>query len=498
MDQSSPSLALLGGSFSKLLAHATLDLFPGTQLAEDWVQGSLFCYKFILKQKIEALDLKVIEGRIAEIQNKNPEFHIMEMIPKNAAELFKAQNQRKLELLMRKSSAPTVKVVKVDHFYDLDRFGVLLNVQKKSFKLLSYEIQEESKKTCLLITGAAHNSQKELKEFFKDYKAQSKHSHIELGREMDLFNDKLLLPGAVQIIDSIKGEINENFKRAGFSEIIPIDSAEGWEKKVLFSNASSLHSKYFLWSKKEKKTQSPLEKGLFQIKIHTSDEWISVTNLKRLEKECISYLNFYKQIIKILGFSYRVKCKAGKCPKLVTIMERAFEETGEDVEPSQSDHFEVYFEVMDHYKRTVLRPSFRVEKWALKEGESSFVISGSFCSSLEMLFAYLLEHCKGNLPVKWLGEQLKILALNHKLDFAKEVYDYFKNNNIRVSLEVAKRNLKECLQNVCKKRVPYVALIGEREQKQKKLTVKMQRVHKEIECFKEQLLDRLLEELKQR
>ena len=78
MDESNKCLTHLGGSFAKLLAYAVLDLFPQAQLICDWVKEDKFSYQFILKNKIDLVDLTVIEDRITYLQNTPLEFKFME------------------------------------------------------------------------------------------------------------------------------------------------------------------------------------------------------------------------------------------------------------------------------------------------------------------------------------------------------------------------------------------------------------------------------------
>ncbi|MCH9632112.1 MAG: Threonine--tRNA ligase [Chlamydiae bacterium] len=497
MDESNNHLAHLGGSFSKLLAHAVLDIFPGTQLFQDWVKQSHFCCQFILKNKIDSLDLNLIGDRISQIQNSDLKIHQMEMVPQNAMELFRAQNQRQIEYFLKKCLEPTVSVVKINHFYDLNRWGVLLNLEKKCFKLHSYEIFEKGKNTYLNISGVVADHNQDLKGLLKAHKALKKNSHELLGQDLGLFKGELFLPDGVKLLNCLKNEIQNKFEENNFKEIKLQDSTSNLKKSLLNSELISLGSKYFLWDQHHKKNNNPLESGLFQIKTHTCDHWISVVNRKSIQDECISYLNFYRQIIKILGFSYRVKCGGGLCPKLREVIEHSFKKTEIQAEFAESKHLEVSFEILDCYKRVIIEPLLKIER-SPEEGENNFVIEGTFCSSIEMLLAQVVEHYQGELPQKWRKLQLKILSLEKGKDFAVELYDYFEKNNIAVTMDTSTQKLGAKLHSACREKVPFVAIVGEKEQNEKKLTVKMQQSNREIRCSKEELLESLLKELKER
>ncbi|MGK3947063.1 His/Gly/Thr/Pro-type tRNA ligase C-terminal domain-containing protein, partial [Streptomyces caeruleatus] len=71
-------------------------------------------------------------------------------------------------------------------------------------------------------------------------------------------------------------------------------------------------------------------------------------------------------------------------------------------------------------------------------------------------------------------------------------------NKIKVSLDSSDQKLSTKLQVAWEEKIPLVVIVGQEECKQMKLTVKNQRLNKELKCSKEELLEVLLEELKER
>lgn len=65
-------------------------------------------------------------------------------------------------------------------------------------------------------------------------------------------------------------------------------------------------------------------------------------------------------------------------------------------------------------------------------------------------------------------------------------------------MDTSTQKLGAKLHSACREKVPFVAIVGEKEQNEKKLTVKMQQSNREIRCSKEELLESLLKELKER
>lgn len=492
--------AHLNGSVLKLLAHAVLDLFPQAQLFQDWVEGPLFCARFQVPENCKTVDLDIVENRLIELQNQKVELYPMEMALVSAQALFKANKQRYLQTEVGRTLKNTIDVVKIGPYYDLDRFGFQAEYSKINFKLLSSAITGE-KETFLTIIGLVADDKKDLKEFLKQYKNLQKHSHFIYNQEMKFFNQEVLLPNGLKILNCLKQEIDNVFFENGFEKFKVLNSHKEIKKILQVTAENEPSQKVFTWACESKSSHfspNPLKIGLFQIENNTFDRWMNLVNQESIEEQCISCLNFYRQIIKILGFSYRVRYQRGKCPQLHKILMRVLEPFDAEMTVAKEDHFLLQFDLIDGYGRTLLNPLIKVEKPSFINGKSSYVISGTFCSSLEMLLGQVIEHHKGELPIKWCAQQLKILALKEGLDFGLKLFDYFRKNKIKVSLDSSDQKLSTKLQVAWEEKIPLVVIVGQEECKQMKLTVKNQRLNKELKCSKEELLEVLLEELKER
>lgn len=475
------------------MAFAVLDLFPKTELVEDWVQHGHFCYQFIFRNKASALDLKLIEDRMLQIEQQGFNPYLMEMIPKNAAELFKSVGQHELVRRMHDIDSSTVKVVRFNHYYDLCQEPIAIDSQKIPFKLSRYELNEDS----LIIFGMCSKDKEGLKVLIKQDKQLQKNLHTLWLEDLEIFKGEVFLPAGCLMIENLKSEINNEFEKNNFKPIDFIQPVEDLKKSLSSLALLNPQTKYFLWGKEPVLSANPLDYGLFQLEKGTYDQWISVVDLDTIEQECISCLKFYEQIIKILGFSYRVKYNVGQNPTLCKILEKVFELSQIEAICTKGSHFEVIFEMVDRYGRALLKPSWRIEKIAAPEGKKGFVLIGAFCNSLEKLLALMLEQSEGELALKWCPKQLAILTLGNKQKFAQTLYDYFKKNRIKVSIDSSTEKLSAKLYQACKEKIPYVAIVGEKEQELEELTVKLQRSHRELKCSKEKLLEYLEEELKE-
>jgi threonyl-tRNA synthetase len=124
----------------------------------------------------------------------------------------------------------------------------------------------------------------------------------------------------------------------------------------------------------------------------------------------------------------------------------------------------------------------------------------------------LIEHTAGAFPL-WLSPtQVKIIPVrtNHN-EYAKQVFEFLKENNIRVELDEKDENLGTKVRSAKNEKVPYWIVIGDKEVEAKKVTLESRdsgqtptsKSEKGTETSKsyvskENLLKKFLEEIKNR
>jgi len=101
------------------------------------------------------------------------------------------------------------------------------------------------------------------------------------------------------------------------------------------------------------------------------------------------------------------------------------------------------------------------------------MIHRAILGSLERFFGILVEHYGGDFPL-WLAPvQVIILPINEAvLDYAKEVYEILKRNGVRVELDNRSLTLNKRIREAELKKIPYVVVIGEREKKAGKISIR--------------------------
>jgi threonyl-tRNA synthetase len=115
-------------------------------------------------------------------------------------------------------------------------------------------------------------------------------------------------------------------------------------------------------------------------------------------------------------------------------------------------------------------------KYIAKDGNEKqpIVIHRAAIGCIERTMAFLIEKYKGNFPV-WLSPvQVKILPITEKqLKYSHSVADKLKAENIRVELDDRNETLGAKIRNAQNEKTPYMLIIGEKEEKAKKVAVRL-------------------------
>jgi len=201
--ESEEALDVLRHSASHLLAHAVLDLFPGTQTGIGPAVENGFYYDFLREKPFTLEDLAAIEQKMNEFSQRNIPIERMVIPKEEAIRLFKEQGQQlKVELIQEKGGEE-VSCYKQDSFID---FCLGPHVPStghiKHFKLLSvsgaYWKGDEKGLQLQRIYGTAFFNKKDIDDYLLLLEEAKKRDHRKLGQELDLFSfNENLGPGLV-------------------------------------------------------------------------------------------------------------------------------------------------------------------------------------------------------------------------------------------------------------------------------------------------------------
>ena len=128
--------------------------------------------------------------------------------------------------------------------------------------------------------------------------------------------------------------------------------------------------------------------------------------------------------------------------------------------------------------------------------EKVAVIHVAILGSIERFLAILIEQYAGAFPL-WLAPiQVQVLPLSEKfLDYADKVFRMLSEENVRVEIDASSESLGKRIRNAETQKVPYMIIVGEKEQEAKSVTIR-KRGNKNQEVvsmdkFVSEILDRI-------
>ncbi|UCC39436.1 MAG: threonine--tRNA ligase [Candidatus Aminicenantes bacterium] len=190
---SDEALDILRHSAAHLLAHAVLELFPGTQTGIGPAVEDGFFYDFLRDTPFTLQDLSEIEAKMRELAKKDILIKRDIFSKKEALRVFKKMGQDlKVELIQEKAGEQVI-CYRQEGFIDfclgphVSSTGLI-----KHFKLLSvsgaYWRGDEKGKQLQRIYGVVFFEKKELEEYLVLLEEAKKRDHRKLGPELDLFS----------------------------------------------------------------------------------------------------------------------------------------------------------------------------------------------------------------------------------------------------------------------------------------------------------------------
>jgi threonyl-tRNA synthetase len=190
---SAEALDTLRHSSSHLMAHAVLELFPGTQTGVGPAVEDGFFYDFLRDKPFVPEDLEAIEKKMRQIAQEDIPIQKIVFSKKEALRLFQERGQElKVELIEEKGNKE-VTCYKQGSFVD---FCLGPHVPStghiKHFKLLSvsgaYWKGDEKGKQLQRIYGTSFFKKKDLDAYLTLLEEAKKRDHRKLGAELDLFS----------------------------------------------------------------------------------------------------------------------------------------------------------------------------------------------------------------------------------------------------------------------------------------------------------------------
>ena len=133
------------------------------------------------------------------------------------------------------------------------------------------------------------------------------------------------------------------------------------------------------------------------------------------------------------------------------------------------------------------------------EKERIVMIHSAITGSIERCAAVLIEHYEGNFPL-WLSPvQIKVIPVRDTHNnYAQEIFEYLKNNNIRAEIDLADENLGKKVREVKNQKIPYWLVCGDKEVENDNVTLESRDNGTLGQMSKEEMLEKLEKEIKEK
>lgn len=230
--------------------------------------------------------------------------------------------------------------------------------------------------------------------------------------------------------------------------------------------------------------------GLFRVRNFTQDDAHIFLTKEQIEGEIIRLINFIDRVYRIFDLPYEIELSTRPEEKYIGFVEiwdyaekslkEACEKSGHKIKINPGDGAfygpKLDFHVTDSLGRVwqcgTIQLDFNLpERFELEyidhngNKERPVMLHRVIFGSIERFIGILIEHYKGAFPT-WLAPvQVNIIPVNNEyhLEYAKEIYKLFIENNIRVELDDSDEKLSYKLRESSVKKIPYTLILGDKE-----------------------------------
>lgn len=467
---------------SLLLAAAVTQLYPNAQLVEGQGTEQCFFYDFVFPFEFKEEFLPLIEERMRLILKQKEEIRIFEMMPQVAAGMLEHNGQLLAAEQLFLAKSATIWMCQIGQLTCPCPDPFVRWEEISFFKLLEALPVPLSPLAKVRLIGRSASDKKDLKNLSKT--RISDRCHLTLAQELQLFahNESgswIWLPKGERLRQNLIAWWKALHQKQNFEFVATSASVSATSEYFLHTHLSRV-AEIKIFSAAEEVNP---ELGLLDSQDSFVDRaYISCVEDKLLE-ECISSLQFILDIPKILGFEFEiVLCISNDGSKKMReeaahLLQQALKKINLDVRTEKSQNrgmfAQIEVRIADALGRKWTGPFLQIPQVSSPEVKRRVLIRSCF-GSMERLVALLLERNAGYLPLFLAPEQVRILIVQPQWkNYGQQTKEELEAVGIRANIESdeEKNALKTRLYHAIKQRVPYILLLGEREEKAQTVTV---------------------------
>jgi len=133
------------------------------------------------------------------------------------------------------------------------------------------------------------------------------------------------------------------------------------------------------------------------------------------------------------------------------------------------------------------------------EQKQPFMVHRAIFGSFERFIWILIEHFAGTFPL-WLAPvQVKVIPVSEKFDdYAKQVLNKLKENEIRAEIDLSNDSLAKKVRNAEKEHVNYIVVVWEKEKESNTLSVRNYKTKEQTTENIEEFIQRIKKEIEEK
>jgi len=265
--------------------------------------------------------------------------------------------------------------------------------------------------------------------------------------------------------------------------------------------------------------------GLFRVIQFTQDDAHIYCTEGQIEQEVVAIMNIVKEIYSKFGLKYRVELSTRPKKRIgddkiwdksEKILEKVLKKKKVNFKINKGDGAfygpKIDFHVKDSLGRewqtaTIQLDMSMPERFELEYTDKDnkkkrpIMLHRTVLGGVERFYAILIEHYKGRLPI-WLAPmQVRVLSFTDRNeDYTKKVVKELEEEipGLRIDSDFSQRTVQSKVKDAEIMKVPYIIVVGDREEKEKNLAVRS-KGNKKIENFSlEKFISKLKKEIEER
>lgn len=471
-----PFLPIIRASAAELLAYTILKIFPSALCAGGGKTDIGFFYDIIFEQPLDKQLIDLIEMEMKNHIKEDLEIRSLSMMRENAHQLLLHHGQPILADKALEEELNIISICQIGSFHGLSTESHVTTTKEIGFiKILETQELEDQ---IVRFIGTAFRDTYQLKQFAKAYEKLKKFDHRQLGQDLKFFTlideNYFWLPKGEWLRKFLEAIWEKECQKLSMQLISTPFEEPRLAQHIQLFNTQNIKSDSLPIRYGEVATiQADLKEqefwGLFRSSLYQSDLVTTFCNENQVAQEIIYSLQFIEQIVKIIGFEaqwYLISSVGKKKNQL----EEALSSLGITylaVNGEGNPRIEVKW--VDALGREWNGPS--IEIVALKAFVE--VIATTVFGSIERIVGLMIEHWKGDLPLRIAPEQVRVLQVGtSSAEYAQQVYKKCRERGFRASLDGTEEKLAQKIHRAEKEHVPYLVIVGDKEASHNKVTVR--------------------------